>query len=122
MRQLGRELQQLKATVLRQERRIEALERELRGRPAAGAAAPSVPAPAKASSGLSWQDRNAWGRVRLGMSEKEVTAILGAPTSVTGAGGYKALVFSGTVSGSGALSGNIQLEDGRVWQINTPVF
>lgn len=57
------------------------------------------------------------------MSEAQVMSILGRPTSVEAMGGiFKTLFYRGEVAGSGSVSGNIKLQDDRVWQVNTPVF
>lgn len=124
VRQLEQDVHLLKNTVIEQGRRIEALERELRGKSSANvsrtpSAAQTQPG---APGGQSWQDRNAWGRVKNGMSEAQVASILGRPTSVETVGPYKTLFYRGEVGGSGSVSGNIKLQDDRVWQVNTPVF
>lgn len=124
VRQLEQEVSLLKNTVVEQGRRIEALERESRGKSSASESnVPSKAQPRTASSaGQPWHDRNSWGRVKNGMSEAQVVSILGRPTSVKTVGGFKTLFYRGEVSSSGSVSGNIKLQDDRVWQVNTPVF
>lgn len=124
VRQLEQDVHLLKNTVVEQGRRIETLERELRGKssptvsrtPSATQTQPAAP------GGQPWHDRNAWGRVKNGMSEAQVVSVLGRPTSVETVGSYKTLFYRGEVGGSGSVSGNIKLQDDRVWQVNTPVF
>lgn len=125
VRQLEQDVYLLKNTVVEQGRRIEALEREVRSK--SSTTVSNTPSTAQtrpaASAGQPWHDRNSWGRVKDGMSEAQVVSILGRPTSVKIIGGpFKTLFYSGEVSSSGSVSGNIQLRDDRVWQVNTPVF
>jgi hypothetical protein len=123
-RQLRKDVDMLKGTVLEQNRRIEALERELRMGTSVISPTVTNERPTKSMSlvGPPWHDGNSWGRVKIGMSESQVISILGPPTSVETVGGYKTLFYRGEVSGSGSVSGNTKLQDDRVWQVNTPVF
>lgn len=124
LRQLQQEVDMLKRMVLEQSRRIEVLERELQGNPSAifPSAANSTATQRMLSAEQPWHDGSTWDRVRKGMSEAQVISILGRPTSVESVGGFKTLFYRGEVSGSGSVSGNIKLQDDRVWQVNTPVF
>jgi hypothetical protein len=124
VRQLERNFDLLKNTVVQQGSRIEALERELRGKSSASELNVSTKAQTQTapSAGQPWHDRNAWGRVKNGMSEAQVVSILGRPTSVETVGSYKTIVFRGPVSGAVSVTGNVKLQDDRVWQVNTPVF
>lgn len=123
-RQLRKEVDVLKGIVLEQNRRIEALERELGGGTSVISPTITNETPTKKISSVrpSWHDGNSWGGVKKGMSEAQVISILGPPTSVETVGGFKTLFYRGEVSGSGSVSGNTKLQDDRVWQVNTPVF
>jgi hypothetical protein len=69
-----------------------------------------------------WKSPSVWERVKNGMSQEQVVALLGRPTSVENAGSFRTLFYRGDVVGSGFVSGNIKLDDDRVWQVNKPVF
>ena len=85
---------------------------------------PEPKANTRAESPPEWQTPSNWDRIKDGMSEKQVITILGRPTSTKsiGVGGYRTLFYRGEVTGSGFVSGNMQLKDDRVWQVNKPVF
>ena len=123
-RQLRKEVEMLKGTVLEQNRRIEALERKLPGE--TSAISPTVTneraTQSKALVSPPWHDGISWGRVKEGMSEAQVISILGPPTSLDVIGGDKTLFYRGVVSGSVSVSGNTKLHNDRVWQVNTPLF
>lgn len=123
-RQLRKDVDVLKGAVLKQNRRIEALEQELRGGTSVISPTVTNAMPTKNAALVRppWHDGNSWGRVKNGMSESQVIAILGPPTSVEAVGGYKTLFYRGEVSGSGSVSGNTELSQDRVWAVNTPVF
>ncbi len=124
VQQLLQEINLLTNTVADQGRRLEMLERELRGKPLTSETSASTPTQSRASTtAASWHDRNSWSRVKSGMSEAQVTSILGRPTSAEGVGsGYVTLFYRGEVSGSVSVSGNIKLSDDRVYLVNIPVF
>lgn len=126
VRQLEQEINFLKNTVADQGRRIELLERQLLGKPSATGSS-SSPAAAQfrtpSSVAFPWHDKNAWDRVKHGMSEAQVVSILGPPTSVNVMGSYRTLLYRGDVPGSGSVSGNVMLTgEDRVLYVNTPVF
>lgn len=115
----------LKRLLAEQDRRITALEKKL----AVGTSdvsAVSSPAPGDRltppSAARGWQVARNWAKIRNGMSERQVTDILGAPTSTEDLGPFRTLFYRGEVTGSGFVSGNVELNKDRVWQINTPVF
>jgi hypothetical protein len=121
LRQLKNDVAGLTEVVAEQARRIEKLEHALSAgldaadRSTKYAATPAVAAPP-------WHSANNWGRVKDGMSESQVAAILGQPTTVKNLYEFKTLFYEGEVRGSGVVNGNLGLKDGRVWQINIPVF
>ncbi len=124
VRQLQQDVDVLNSTVREQNRRIEALERVLSERVPAISSTITNATPTQeiSSARQPWHDGKSWGLVKKGMSEAQVISILGPPTSVDAVGGFKTLFYRGEVSGSGSVSGNIKLQDDRVWQVNTPVF
>ncbi len=127
---LETEIQQLHAQVDEQNRRIQRLEAELARR--AGSQAPTSPpkprvaelrtdAPA-ASSPQPWHSAPAWARVKPGLTEPEVVAILGPPTAADSVGTLKSLFYRGTAPGGRALSGHVNLKDSRVVAVSRPAF
>lgn len=116
---LETEVALLKRVAADQDRRIAELELKLNL--ASSAARKEVPTPLPGPS-ESWRTESAWGRLKDGMSEGQVRTILGQPTSTKDVGPYRTLYYRGEVAGSGFISGNVQLSDDRVWQVNEPVF
>lgn len=116
------EINSLKQTVAAHETRIKTLEHKLHTKvstkPQSGH---TVKTEAKPISGSAppWHNPAAWKKIRNGMSARQVTSILGKPTSkgMTGI-----LFYRGNVGSSGFVSGNVKVNDDRVWAINKPVF
>lgn len=124
---LESELQQLRIRLDAQDRRIQRLEEQLKAR--GGAQAPGTITgrreirPATEATGpLPWHSPAPWAQIRKGMTEAEVTEILGEPTSVESAGSLKTLFYRGTAAGRGAVSGHVNLRDGRVLAVNPPAL
>jgi len=118
----------LKRVIAEQDRRISQLEKAVEALRAGSAAdkgqtgAASEPAKSKTSKAL-WQDPAAWGKVQEGMTEEQVVALLGKPTSVESEASYRVLIYeTKKAMGAGALSGKVKLLDGRVWLIESPIF
>jgi hypothetical protein len=128
--QLESEIQQLRRLIDDQNRRIQRLEDALstRGDSAIGAPQhrrPSLAAPVPSpSSNLRqlWHTPDAWTRVSPGMTSVQVTAILGAPTSVDALDVLKSMFYRGTTSDGVQLSGLVNLRDDRVVAVNKPAF
>ena len=116
----------LKRAVVEQERRILQLEKMLQRSPSKMTSARSItqPQPITSRQALSepWHYETYWRRIKDGMSESQVIKILGKPTGVKDIGPFRTLFYRGEVRGSGFVSGNVELSDDRVWQVNTPVF
>jgi hypothetical protein len=128
--QLELEIQRLRTRVDEQQRRILRLEEELSRRTdayvpatsptkgvtdtAAGKLPPSGPLP--------WHSAKTWARVAKGMTEEQVKEILGPPASAEATGSYMTMFYRGRVAGAGAVSGIVNLRDGRVVAINAPDF
>jgi len=128
--QLELEIQRLRTRVDEQQRRILRLEEELSRRSGPGIAA--LPQPDRDPGGaagasaatkpLPWHTPKSWASVATGMTEAEVKAILGTPTSAEAVGVFKTMFYRGPVAGAGTLSGIVNLRDGRVVAVNAPDF
>jgi anti-sigma-K factor RskA len=127
---LETEIQQLRAQVDEQGRRIQQLESEL-ARRAGPLSVPAQPKPragemrtdAPAATGpQAWHSAPAWARVRPGLTEAEVVAILGPPTAADSVGALKSLFYRGAAPGGRALSGHVNLKDGLVVAVSQPAF
>jgi hypothetical protein len=124
---LESELRLLRTRVDEQQRRIARLEEELK-RQANEPVVGTTPgrredrAPAASPDQLPWHSPESWTGVSKGMSEEQVTEVLGQPTSVESFGRYKTLFYRGTVPGSGLLSGHVNLLDDRVLAVSPPSF
>jgi hypothetical protein len=118
----------LKRVIAEQDRRITQLEKAVEALRSVSAPsgeqkeAASEPAKSKTSKAL-WQDPAAWAKIQEGMSEAQVVAILGKPTSVENEASLRALIYETKKSmGAGSPSGKVKLLDGRVWLIEIPIF
>jgi hypothetical protein len=124
---LESEIRLLRTRVDEQQRRIVRLEEQLK-RQASEPVAATIPAkredrmPAVSPDRLLWHSPESWTRISKGMSEEQVTDVLGQPTSVETFGRYKTLFYRGTVPGPGAVSGHINLLDDRVLAVTEPAF
>lgn len=129
MSQIESEIQQLRRQIDDQNRRIQHLEDMLaRSGTGAGATqqrrAPNVTqAPQSATSTRQlWHTPDAWTRVAKGMTSVQVTAILGAPTSVDSVDALKTMFYNGVTPEGTQLSGLVNLRDDRVVAVNKPAF
>jgi hypothetical protein len=124
------EIQRLSSRVDEQQRRILRLEEELNRRNGSESVATMPPGRGPdiaadnppATEPLPWHAAKSWARVAKGLSETEVTEILGPPTSVEAVGSFKTLFYRGPVAGVGSVSGIVNLKDDRVVAINAPVL
>lgn len=116
----------LKRVIAEQDRRISQLEKVVE-------ALRSVSAPkrekTKTASEFSnpitskplWQDPAAWAKIQEGMSEAQVIAILGNPTSVENEATLRTMIYEAQkYMGSSSLKGKVKLLDGRVWLVESP--
>jgi hypothetical protein len=128
---LETEIQQLRAQLDEQNRRIQRLEAELERRagvsqprselepsPRADGRQANTPVP---SGPQPWHTAPAWERIHPGMSEAEVVAVLGAPTVAESVGVLKSLFYRG-LAGRAELSGHVNLKEGRVVAVSKPAF
>ena len=117
----------LQREIAAQAQRISRLEAEVARLTAALGVTPA-PQPTGARSRVAprgaWMTAAPWGRIKRGMSERQVISILGSPTKREVDSIKITLFYQGEVADSGYVSGNIQLwlDDNRVWSINRPVF
>lgn len=127
---LESEIQLLRTQIDEQNRRIQRLEAELSRRGSAPVLAPqprpraneSRTDPPAATARLPWHSPAAWDRVAKGMNAEEVTAILGEPAAVESLESFQTLFYRGTVPGGSAVSGHVNLRDGRVVAVSKPKF
>jgi hypothetical protein len=83
-------------------------------------AAPSAGAPEPVAS--RWVDAALWKKVRPGMSELEVIATLGAPTSMREEDGARVLLYALEIGASGFLGGSVVLRDRAVTEVRQPTL
>jgi hypothetical protein len=127
---LETEIQQLRAQIDEQNRRIQRLETELARRAGASAAEPPRPKSAAVVQAESpapkgrqpWHSASAWDRVAKGMSVQQVTEILGRPTAVESVEALKTLFYRGSAPGGAVLQGHVNLRDDRVVAVARPAF
>jgi hypothetical protein len=122
VRQLENEVSRLQREIDAQARRIDELERTARN----GAVAPRLP-PAttpREDSSPAWLVSTNWDRLRPGMKEIDVIALLGRPTSVRADtdGKRHSLFYAMELGPNAVLSGNVQLDAAGVTAINRPVL
>lgn len=115
---------QLEQEVRRLERQVQALSRRLDEvqRPSFTTERPLTRAAAAPTPGDAWIDADKWGRVKPGMSELEVIALLGPPTSLRDEDGARVLLYALELSSSGFLGGSVTLRNRAVVRVQTPVL
>ena len=119
----------LEQDVLELTRRVEALSREvdrLQQRRTSYAVARETPSSCAGAGPCPplWLRAANWQRVRTGMGELEVIEILGTPTSVRGSAEAhsRTLMYALEIGASAFLSGQVQLTDRRVTEVQPPVL
>ncbi len=124
---LESEIQLLRTRIDEQQRQIARLQEELNRRssdPVIG----TIPGKredrvaAVTTERLAWHSPESWARIAKGMTEEQVAEILGPPVSIESFGRYKTLFYRGPVSGSGTVSGHVNMLDDRVLAVGTPAF
>jgi hypothetical protein len=106
-------------------RQVDALSRQVDAlstrpdRPGAGVVVASKPAPA---SPTQWIDAARWKRVHPGMSELEVVATLGPPTSMREEDGMRVLRYVLEIGPSAFLAGGVAFRDRAVVEVRQPVL
>lgn len=69
-----------------------------------------------------WIDAARWQKLTTGMSELEVIATLGPPTSMRTEEGQRVLLYALEIGSSGFLSGSVTLRDRAVVRIQKPAL
>ena len=72
--------------------------------------------------GPDWLRQENWARLRAGMSEDEVVAILGPPTAARNEDGARAMLYATEIGPEAILAGRVMLRDGRVSQVVQPAL
>ena len=121
LRQLENEVMRLQRELDAQSSRIEGLERSQR--PGAPVSA-SAPMPRAADSSPAWLVTANWDRVRPGMKDLEVIAVLGRPTSVRTDpdGKIHTLLYALELGPNAVIAGNVRMGDAGVAEINRPTL
>jgi hypothetical protein len=124
VRQLESDVMRLERDLEAQSRRIDELERSVRN---AGTKVPSVAPDAgrrSAEGSPAWLLATNWDRVRPGMKDIEVIALLGRPTSVRteSDGKTHALLYALELGPTAVLAGNVELNESGVAQVNKPTL
>jgi hypothetical protein len=122
IRQLENEVMRLQRELDAQARRIDGLERSARGITQPSAPPSSVSRPADSSP--AWLLTANWDRIRPGMKELDVIALLGRPTSVRTEdnGKVRALLYAMELGPNSVLAGNVRMGDAGVSEINKPTL
>lgn len=79
-------------------------------------------APGAAATESRWINAAAWRSLRTGMSDLDVIAALGAPTSTRGVEPERILLYALEIGPSSFLAGSVTLRDRAVVSIETPVL
>ena len=97
---------------------------ELRTRPdrPRSTAARAVPATAAPARSTQWVDAGLWKRIQQGMSELEVIATLGPPTTMREENGARILLYALEIGASGFLGGSVAFRDGAVVEVRQPTL
>ncbi len=123
VRQLENEVMRLQRELDAQSRRIEELERATRTA-SIGRSTSAIAASRPADSSPSWLTLANWDRIKPGMKELEVIAVLGRPTSVRTEenGTVHALLYAMELGPDAVLAGNVRMGDTGVAEINKPTL
>jgi predicted RNase H-like nuclease (RuvC/YqgF family) len=121
VRQLESEVMRLQRELDAQSRRIEDLERSLRN---VGPVSPIDATPRPADNSPAWLVTANWDRLRPGMKDLDVIAVLGRPTSVRTDpdGKSHALLYALELGPNAVLAGNVRMSDAGVAEINRPTL
>src|SRR5689334_18021868 len=122
VRQLENEVSRLQREIDAQNQRIERLESGTR---ISGASPPTtVVTPRAADSSPAWLVSGNWDKVRTGMKELDVIALLGRPTSVHTNGDAKThtMFYALELGPNSFLTGNVRFGDAGVAEVNKPTL
>jgi hypothetical protein len=116
--ELTKETARLKQRISDQETRIAELERAVKS---LQSAAPPMPAPIPSPT-PPWHRPASWNQIKTGMSEADVVALLGPPTSVDSSIDQRTLLYAPDSKSTSTLKGSVTLIDDRVSAMTPPVF
>ena len=116
--QIEQDIRRLQLQLQEQARQIEALRARLVQPPVLPDARQSSPSPTTPST--TWVDASKWMQVRPGMSELEVIALLGPPTSMRSEGAQRVLLYAMEIGASGFLGGSVTLRERSVVEVQVP--
>ena len=121
---LEQDILELQRQVRQQDRRIEALERELATAPRSSGAISAGSRPASPSLSGAWMQIANWDRLKPGMPELDVVQALGPPTSLRNAedGGRKTLYYAMEIGTGSFLIGTVVIAGQRIVEIQKPTF
>lgn len=120
--QLQQDVRDLQRQVRAQASQIEALRARL-ALPGPPGVAPGRSLPREApAAGDAWLDARKWERVRAGMPELEVIALLGPPTSMRANADERVLLYAMEIGSSGFLGGSVTMRGRVVAEVQTPVL
>jgi len=69
-----------------------------------------------------WVDASKWRQLRRGMSELDVIASLGPPTSMRDEEGGRTLLYAMEIGDNGFLGGSVKMRDRAVVEVHQPVL
>ncbi len=118
--QLEQAVRTLQRQVQEQSRQIDSLRRQL-DQPAVLPPAHPAPVPGATPGGV-WLDISRWRQLRNGLSEMEVIAALGPPTSMRTQQGERVLLYAMEIGTAGFLSGSVTLRDRLVVAVQIPML
>lgn len=123
VRQLENDVRTLQRQVEMQNQRIDRLESGARS-PSLGSAPPTTVTPRAADSSPAWMVSTNWDKLRTGMKELEVIALLGRPTSVHTDESAKThtMFYAMELGPNTFLTGNVRFGDAGVAEINKPTL
>ena len=123
VRQLESDVRTLQRQVDMQNQRIDRLESSAR-MPGAGSSPPTASTPRAADSSPAWLVSTNWDKLRPGMKELEVIALLGRPTSVHSDENAKThtMFYAMELGPNAFLTGNVTFGDAGVAEINRPTL
>ena len=125
VRQLENEVSRLQRELDAQSRRIDDLERNSRGA-AASSLSPAPPDAVRrdAESSPAWLLTTNWDRIKPGMKDVDVIALLGRPTTVRPDpdGKGHSLMYALELGPNAVLAGNVRLDESGVAQVTKPTL
>ncbi|HET7812319.1 MAG TPA: hypothetical protein VFL16_17235 [Steroidobacteraceae bacterium] len=114
---LEQEVRNLQRQVQRLSWQVDQLQRPAASPPSAAAPAARAPLPGTLPR---WIDAAKWRQLRKGMSELEVIASLGPPTSMREEEGARVLLYALEIGDNGFLGGSVRLKDRAVIEVRQP--